>query len=333
MATLVDIARETNTSVSTVSRVLAGGNGAKRISEATRTRVLEAARRMGYRPNLVARSLRTRRSHTVALLLSDIANPWFGQIASLVEQSLHRHGYSLMLCNSGEDLEREQEYLRLLPSKGIDGLIVVPLTRTKKGLLDALPPNLPIVVLDRPIPGIASSVYSDQDQSAGILCDVLERVGVRKVGLVAGPQHVVTHRRRAEIVSERFTVVGACEGPAQRETGRRAWIQFLHEQPQAIVCTNNFLGQGVIDGMADAGQEPPIIGVFDEIPMMHLLPIPIVASVQDVAMLAEGCVQQLLPQLRGEPGKGEPIVLEARAVANAKFQELIGRGGGVTNVQ
>ena len=322
MATLVDIARETHTSVSTVSRVLAGGNGAKRISEATRSRVLEAAKRMGYRPNLVARSLRTRRSHTVALLVSDIANPWFGQIASLVEQSLHRHGYSLMLCNSGEDAEREAEYLRLLPSKGIDGLVLVPLTRTKKALLEQLPPNLPLVVLDRPIPGIPASVSSDQEQSAGILCDVLERAGVRRVALVAGPQHVVTHRRRAEIVSDRFKVVARHDGPAQKETGRQAWIKFIHEQFDAVVCTNNFLGQGVIDSMAEADASGPIIGVFDEIAMMHLLPVPIVASVQDVVMLAEGCVQQLLPQLRGE-GPGEAVVLSAQAVANAKFREMV----------
>jgi LacI family transcriptional regulator len=306
--------------------VLAGGNGAKRISEATRTRVLEAARRLGYRPNLVARSLRTRRSHTVALLVSDIANPWFGQIASLVEQSLHRHGYSLMLCNSGEDVEREAEYLRLLPSKGIDGLILVPLTRTKKALLDQLPPNLPLVVLDRPIPGIAASVSSDQDQSAGVLCDVLERAGVRRVALVAGPPHVVTHRRRAEIVTQRFQIVARHEGPAQRETGRQAWIKFIHEQFEAVVCTNNFLGQGVIDSMAAADTAAPIIGVFDEIAMMHLLPVPIVASVQDVTMLAEGCVQQLLPQLRGE-GPGHPIVLPATAVANAKFRSLVAAAG------
>ena len=326
MATLVDIARETNTSVSTVSRVLAGGMGARRISEATRERVVEAAARLGYRPNLVARSLRTRRSHTVALLLSDIANPWFGQIASLVEQSLHRHGYSLMLCNSAEDPAREQEYLRLLPSKGIDGLILVPLTRSKKALLDQLPPDLPLVILDRPIPGIAASVSSDPEQSASILCDALERAGIRSVALVAGPRHVVTHRRRAEIVASRFKVLATHEGPAQRDTGRQAFIKFLQYQPEAVVCTNNFLGQGIIDGMADAEHGTPVIGVFDEIPMMHLLPIPIVASVQDVTMLAEGCVQQLLPQLRGEKGKGEPVVLEARAVANARFQELMIRG-------
>jgi DNA-binding LacI/PurR family transcriptional regulator len=318
-ATLNDIAKETHTSISTVSRVLAGGTGSRRISDATRGKVEEAARRLGYRPNLVARSLRTRRSNTVALLVSDIANPWFGQIASLIEQSLHRHGYSLMLCNSGEDVEREAEYLKLLPSKGIDGLILVPLVRSKAALMDILPEGLPVVVLDRPIPGIAASVASDQEQAAAILCETLERAGARRVALVCGPEHIVTHRRRAELISSGFNIIARHEGPAQKETGRQAFIHFLSMQPDAIVCTNNFLGQGVLDSIAQI-DEPPIIGCFDEIPMMHLLPIPVVCSVQDVPMLAEGCVRQLLPQLSGEGEEIRPMVLPARAVSNRAFQ-------------
>jgi LacI family transcriptional regulator len=323
--TLNDIARETGTSISTVSRVLAGGAGAQRISATTREKVLEAASRLGYRPNLVARSLRTRKSNTVALLVSDIANPWFGQIAGLIDQSLRRHGYSLMVCNSGEDPEREQEYLRLLPAKGIDGLIVVPLVRSKRALAEVLPPTLPVVVLDRPIPGLPACVWSDPEQMAGILCDALERASVRTVAIVAGPQHVITHKKRREIVAERFKVVAEHEGPAQRETGRQAYIRFGDLRVDAIVCTNNFLGQGVIDGIGEV-QRPPVIGCFDEIPMMHLLPIPIVCSVQDMEKLAEGSVEQLLPQLAGEHGQRRTIAYPARAVANARFQSLVLEG-------
>src|SRR5436190_4618573 len=147
--TLIDIARETNTSVSTVSRVLAGGTVAQRISEETRERVLEAAKRLGYRPNLLARSLRTRRSNTVALLLSDIANPFFASVCSLLEQYLYPHGYSLLVCNSGELGQREVEYLEMLPRKGIDGLILVPLAETKEHLAKHFPVVIPLVVLDR----------------------------------------------------------------------------------------------------------------------------------------------------------------------------------------
>src|SRR6185436_1633032 len=92
--TLIDIARETNTSVSTVGRVLAGGSVAQRISEETRNRVLEAAKRLGYRPNLLARSLRTRKSNTIALLVPDIADPVYARIAADIERQLHPHGYS-----------------------------------------------------------------------------------------------------------------------------------------------------------------------------------------------------------------------------------------------
>lgn len=333
--TLTDIARRTQTSVSTVSRVLAGGRVSQRISEATRNRILETAKEMGYRPNLMARGLRTRRSNTIALLVGDIANPWYGQFASLVEQNLHRAGYTMMLCNSGEDLQREAEYLELLPQKGIDGLILVPIVKTKKALYDHLPANLPLVIADRPIPGIDSLVSSDENQLAELLCDTLGRVLVRNIAVVTGPQHVVTHRRRYEAVARCFNVIATHEGPSRADTGRQALIKFLAGSdsdgndvpaPDAIVCTNTLLGQGVIDAIAEI-DHPPIIACFDELPMAHLSPIPIICTIQDVPMLAERCVSQLLPQLHrntndGEPFKPSPIYLPARAATNRAFHKL-----------
>ena len=318
--TLVDIAKRTNTSVSTVSRVLAGGAVAQRISADTRSRVTAAAKAMGYRPNLLARGLRTRKSNTIALLVTDFANPWYGQIASLVEEGLHRHGYSMMLCNSGEDPAREAEYLQMLPQKGIDGLILVPLVRTKRALHEFVPPDLPIVILDRPISGINASVSSDEEQMAGILCDTMMRASVRDIALVTGPSTIVTHRRRGEIVSRAFHVVARHEGPARIETGRQAFIKLGEgRRLDAIVCTNNFLGQGVIETIAQI-ERPPVIACFDEIPMMHLLPLPIVCTIQDVPMLADAAVNLLLPQLKGEPPKPQPVALPARAVTNRAFQ-------------
>lgn len=320
--TLNDIARETRTSVSTVSRVLAGGRVAERISEETRTRVLRAASSMGYRPNLVARSLRTRKTHTIALLVSDIANPFFSRIASLVEQSLHRHGYSLVLCNSGEDPEREDEYLNLLPRKGIDGLILVPVVRGRKQITENLPAGLPLVILDRPVPGIAASVASDSDQAAAELCEQLRRAGVERVGLVSGPGAIVTHRRRSEVVVNVFEVVARREGPAQLETGHDAAEDFRNLAVDAVVCTNNLIGQGYIERM-QLSPHPPIIGVFDEVPMMQQLAVPIVACAQDVPRLAEGCVSLLLPQLGAAAAPSRPILLPTHVVNNAAFRSRV----------
>jgi LacI family transcriptional regulator len=325
--TLIDIARETNTSVSTVSRVLAGGAVAQRISRETRGKVVAAAQRMGYRPNLLARSLRTRKTNTIALLVSDIANPFFASIASRIEQSLHRHGYSLLLCNSGEDAGREAEYLHILPSKGVDGLIVVPFAANRRTLQDNFRTDLPLVILDREVPGLPMQVVSDQQQGAQALCDSLARHNVRKIALVCGPEQVVTHRRRATIVAERFTVVFRYEGLAQAETGRQAFIKLLDAHPKnidAVVCTNSFLAQGFIDAI-ESIDSPPVIGCFDEIPMMHLLPLPIVCAIQDIPGLAEGCVRMLMKQLGakktdGDAEKPEPVVLPMRVVSNRAFQ-------------
>ncbi len=321
-ATLNDIAKATNTSVSTVSRVLSNGSSAQRISQQTQARVRQAATLMGYKPNLLARSLRTRKSHTVALLVSDIANPFFGRLASLIEQSLRGHGYSLILCNSGEDAELEKEYLSLLPQKGIDGLIVVPLLHSQKALRQLVPNELPVVVVDRPIPGIRASVWSDQDQLSQLVADALKLARVKKIVLVCGPQHVVTHRMRGDFMAKHFHAIAREEGPAQPETGRIAALKWLSEAPDAFVCTNNFLGQGVIESIGEVAR-PPIVAMVDEMSMIDGFAAPVVTAIQDVPMLAETAVNLLLPQLNGEGGKVQPAVLTSRLAVNRAFQKLI----------
>jgi LacI family transcriptional regulator len=321
-ATLNDIARATQTSVSTVSRVLADGPVSQRISTQTRARVKEAALQLGYKPNLLARSLRTRKSHTVALLVSDIANPFFGRLASLIEQSLRGHGYSLVLCNSGEDPELEKEYLTLLPQKGIDGLILVPILRTKKALRELIPEKLPVVVVDRPIQGISACVWSDQDQLSQLVADALDSAGVKRIVLVCGPQHVVTHRKRAEYMETRFEVVGRQEGPAQPETGRLAALHWLEKKPDAFVCTNNFLGQGVIESIGEL-ERPPVVAMVDELSMIDGFSTPIVTARQDVPMLAETSVSLLLPQLKIDGGRVGEAVLTSRLVVNRAFQARV----------
>jgi len=319
--TLADIARETNTSVSTVSRVLSGGAAAQRISRETRGRITAAASRLGYRPNLLARSLRTRKSNTIALLLADVGNPFFGQIASLIEQRLHREGYSLFVCNSSEDAKRESEYLELLPRKAIDGLIIVVTAASKRALADHFGPDVPIVLLDREVPGMSASVTSDQEQGANALCDALERVGAKRAVLVSGPDSIVTHRRRAEALRKRLNIVAEHTGAPLADTGRQAFVKFLAERFDAVVCTNNNIAQGFVDAI-ESIDRPPIIGCFDDVPMMHLLPLPIATSVQDIARLAEGCVTLLLPMLKAHANSVEPIVIPTRLVTNRAFQAL-----------
>jgi LacI family transcriptional regulator len=321
-ATLSDIARETGTSVSTVSRVLAGGAVSKRISKETREKVHKAADRLGYRPNLLARSLRTRKSHTIALLVSDIANPWFGQLASLIEKNLHDQGYSLFLCNSDEDLKREAEYLHLLPQKGIDGLVLVPLLKTKKALQQQIPPNLPVVIVDRPIPGVNATVASDQDMLANLLADSLAKAGVKTIAMAHGPGHVSSHRRRAEILAQRFEVIGAVEGPSKRDTGQQAMKEFKAKalKPDAFIGTNLFLTIGLLDEyQAPASGPHPILGCFDQLPFHDMLPMPVACAIQDIPALADAVVRELLPMLSPNAPEPKPIVVPTLMSLNRAF--------------
>lgn len=146
MVTLHDIARAAGTSVSTVSRVLSGGLTARRISAEMRQRVSTTAEQLGYRPNLLARSLRTQRTQIVALLVSDVSTPHFGRLAADVERELHRHGYSMIVCNTRGEASLERDYLRQLPPRGIDGLMVSPLLASAEDLQRLVPGDLPVVV-------------------------------------------------------------------------------------------------------------------------------------------------------------------------------------------
>lgn len=319
-ATLSDIARETNTSISTVSRVLTSAPESSRISPATREKVIEAAKRLGYRPNLLARSLRTRKTHTLALIVSDIANPWFGMMASVVEQVLHQRGYSLIVCNSCEDAELEQEYLRMLPQKGIDALIVVPLATTREQLTRHLAADLPVVVVDRLVEGMEYSIISDQQRGAVALSDELARINVRRVAVISGPHDVFTHRLRAQTFRGCFEVLVEHEGPAQLETGRQGWALVGDKPVEAVICTNNLLGQGALEAMMQSGGQLPI-ACFDGLTMMDLLPVPIVSCVQDVERLATGAVDLALGQIQ-QKAMDAQLVMPTRIVWNEAFGRM-----------
>ena len=147
MVTARDVAERAGVSTSTVSHVL---NGTRIVSDELRTRVLEAAHDLGYEANAVARSLKTRRSHTIALITPDIGNPFFTSVVRGVEDVTGAAGYGLILCNTGEDPQREEAYLRMLGAQRVDGLDPGPPRATDYPYLDRLlHTKTAIVLLDR----------------------------------------------------------------------------------------------------------------------------------------------------------------------------------------
>jgi LacI family fructose operon transcriptional repressor len=123
MAQIKDVARQAGVSVASVSRVMAGHPG---VSEATRQRVLEAVQALDYRPDLAARRLRSRRTDTIGLIVSDIRNPFFTEISRAVEDVAYRHRMRVILCNADEDPEKEALYLDLMRDENVSGVILSP---------------------------------------------------------------------------------------------------------------------------------------------------------------------------------------------------------------
>src|ERR1043165_5829394 len=158
-ATIIDVAREAGVSTTTVSHVI---NGTRSVAEPTRQRVLAAIDRLNYEVNSLAQSLKSDRSQTIGLLVTDISNPFFTSLVRGVEDVANAAGYSVMLCNTDENPDKELTYLRMLRRKRVDAILMAP-TGVQHALTEQLiGQGFPLVCFDRPPPGaLCDSVLVD----------------------------------------------------------------------------------------------------------------------------------------------------------------------------
>jgi len=147
MASIKDVAEAAGVSTATVSRVLSNG---LHVRPEVRERVMATVERLGYRPNLVARSLRSQQSSTIGLIVSDISNPFFTAISRAVEDTAYEQGFSVLLCNTDENSEKEAIYLNLMRDTAVAGAIISPTRQTIASFAGSNLP-FPIVVIDRSI--------------------------------------------------------------------------------------------------------------------------------------------------------------------------------------
>jgi len=198
MPTIFDVAKRAGVSKSSVSRVLNGGA----VSPKTRKAVLEAIEALGYRPNVAARGLVTKRSQTVGFVLTDVADPYYSEVIRGVDEALSEKGYSLILCSARWDNERELSYIRLLTEHRVDGLLVLSgQTTAREHMLQALSAETerPIVVLDRTLSGAGFDTIGVDDfaASAGAVRHLL-RLGHTRIAHVTGPLNYHSGVRRLE---------------------------------------------------------------------------------------------------------------------------------------
>jgi LacI family transcriptional regulator len=276
-----DVARLAGVSRATVSYVINNRtDGNVRISEETRCRVLDAVKELGYRPNVLARSLRQGQTHTIGMIVPDNTNPFFAEVARGVEDTSFEQGYSVILCNSDSDLDKELLYTNVLTEKRVDGILFVAVGMSAERICVLQERHMPVVVVDRDIPDVAvDSVMTANERGGRLATHHLIELGHRRIGCIAGPSDVTPSAERGtgyrQALREAVLPVEEeliMKGDFQYESGYQAARQLLSmdDPPTAIFACNDLMAIGAISAAVELGRQVPadlsVVG-FDDVPL------------------------------------------------------------------
>lgn len=319
---LSDIAASLGVSEATVSLALSGN---LRVAEATRQRVMAAANELGYRPNTAARALRTDTTRTLGLIVSDAANPFFGELAREIERRARDAGFALMLCNSDEEPARQDDYLTdLLGGSRVDGVLLVPASSVTPALRAAGTSKAKLVIVDRPlsVPGSGSvadylralpTVRSDTERALAEAAELLATLGHTRVGIVAPPLDTPLGRVRRTEIRDALLAAGFSsravfveEGDFRERGGFEATTKLLtrKRRPTAIIAADGPMAVGALKAARDSGLDVPMdlsLLCFDDAPWLELLSPPITAVAQPIAEIADAAVRSLVALIKREP--------------------------------
>lgn len=327
MVTLRDVAREAGVSSATVSRVL---NHTGKVNATTRARVEAAIRRLGYRPSRVARRLRVQQghSHILGLMIPDIQNPFFSDVARGVEDYAYTHEYAVILCSSDEQVEKQNFYLHTMRSEAVDGIILPPIAGEESVVARlARDEGIPVVCLDRRLPGLdLDTVVVDNRKGAFDAVSQLLALGHRRIGIITGLPGLSTSDERLEGYMKALSEQGL---PAARELIREGNSKYdgglaeteallaLPHPPTALFTCNNLMTLGALEALHRAGRRIPddvsLIG-FDDIPWAASLNPPLTTVRQSGHEMGRRAAELLLARI-ADPGRSPlQIMLQPRLI-------------------
>jgi LacI family transcriptional regulator len=268
MVTIHDVAKRANVSPMTVSRAI---NHPHLIRDTTLKRVQEAIRELGYMPNTTARSLVSKKSRLLSIMITNVSNPFYANIVKGAEAKASQTGYQLILNNSDENIEKESRDIDSLIARGIDGVLITPSgDGSLKNLRKLQKYGIPFVLIDRSVEGIRSDlIMGDNHQATRELLYHLIQQGHRRIALINGPAGISNFRERQEGYAEALKLAGlAVDEELIFETPlldirtdsivRRMVSMPENRKPTAILAANNFIGVKAIQSLRKLG-----IGVPD----------------------------------------------------------------------
>ena len=336
--TLKDVAERANVHLSTVSRVLNPANR-KMVSDDVANRIKAIADEMGYSTNPFGYGLRTRKSHSIGVVIPDLTNPVFPPIIRGMEHALRENGYTAFLADSNESVEEERTIVRQMMSRQIEGLVLASALRADTIIDEAIKQGLPIVLINRTTDDErVLSVTNDDHRGALLAADHLIDLGHRKIAHLSGPEHfstgfarrngfVMALKRRKVPLNEKLLIT--CGGLGI-EDGAKGFHELMArgEEFSAIFAGNDAMALGCYLAMKEHGLSCPddisIIG-YNDMPMMDLVQ-PALSTIKfDLYEMGSSAAKTLLEILDDESDAPLPTILEPELVVRDSTAMVVTR--------
>lgn len=322
MASLEEVARRARVSIATVSRVL---NKSDKVVPRTRAVVEKALRDLGYRPSRVARRLRMNggSAHLVGLIIPDIQNPFYAEIARGVEDAASASECAVLLCNSDERLEKERFYLDVMRAESVDGVILPPFDETDPAVVEFVATGVPVVCVDRSHARVKTDLVEvDNHQGAFEAVRHLIAKGHRNIGLIEGRTQVSTSRERRRGYLDALEEAGIAPrkelmraGDFKQDSGRILTNELLdlRRPPTALFVCNNLMTVGALAALHQRGVQIPaevaLVG-FDDLPWAEALDPPPTVVRQPAYHVGRQAMELLLKRIQ-QP-ESPPVTVRLR---------------------
>lgn len=308
--TISDVARLAAVSTATVSNVL---NGSRNVSAGTRERVLKAVDALGYSPHPAARAMRGGASRLIGLIVADIMNPFFTELLHWVERAANANGYAVLLCNSDEDVQREQQHLQLLRSQRVDGILLAATGHSSKERALAISRlRVPVVLVDRGFEEFGlDAVVLDNRRAALEAMRHLLGFGHERIAMIGGPLTLNTGAQRLAGYREGLLEAGIGFDPRWvRDAGFREQPAYdaaremlaAPDRPSALLAANTLIAIGAMRAITDSKLQCPddvsLVGI-DDSPWVNAFRPHLTTVAQPVAQIGEAAVRLLLARLDG----------------------------------
>jgi LacI family transcriptional regulator len=332
-----DVAQRAGVSVSTVSHVV---NNTRAVSADARAQVQQAMAALGYKPNALARSLRRQKTHSIGMIVPDNANPFFAEIARAIEDIGFARSYSIILCNSDGNLEKQAAYVDLLIERRVAGILFVAAGVSTEVVADLQRRRMPLVVIDRAVPGAAvDRVQTNHYQGGQLATQHLIELGHRRIACIAAGSDLSPSAERVTGYRDTLAAHGlaydpdlVAPGDFQFASGYRAAQQLLDlpQPPTAVFACNDLMAVGCISAATARGLRVPqdlaVVG-FDDVKLASFTNPPLTTVAQPKREIGRLAMEMLLARMRDPDAPPHSVRLDTRLVIRQSSGAPAASGG------